>query len=571
MSYLKVIFIVLTLLVPGVAGAVLPEQVKIDFASSEGTVLMPIEEEYLVDLDASARLSEGDILSLVQEGDPIIHPQTGEILGTLDDVIGYLQVTQVKSGYSYVSFISGDRAPRKGDQVKRFEQVPSVFIDETGNSQLREELELGLPHLDWRDEVSSNKAELAFTLTQKALSVTNSNGTVLYQYPYRSGELAAPLGSTLQENTLIVGKPKEDKQLLQKTVDNLLDTVGLGGKDKRLENPAIIQSQQQNSDIWISQNLKGNPVGLVAGDLDADQTVEIAVAMEDRVRILAFDEGSLRSETDIPLPGGVKSLALDMADLDGNGFPELYLSAHSGTRLSSQVIEFRDGHYQRTITGIGWLLRIVRDQNQIPTLVGLKLINDEDPMSRQPFQISRQGDTLQKGPVFRIPDSSSFYGYTMFSNNNDGQLWAYLTSEDKLHVGTANGNSLWESAEYFGGTEVSFSGGENTRNEVAQQTFIQQRILPLPSGEVLVPQNIGSRLFELYRSFKNSRIVALQWDGITLQESWRTVSQSGYLADFDLADTDSDGDDELVTVVQFKDDNLLQEGRSALVIYELTQ
>ena len=107
--------------------AELPAQIKNDFAPVSGVIIMPIGEEYLVDLDASANLREGDILTLTAAGEKVVHPVTKEVLGTLDVVRGYLQVTQVKSGYSYAKILTTKTPPQKGDQVKRFEQVLSLI------------------------------------------------------------------------------------------------------------------------------------------------------------------------------------------------------------------------------------------------------------------------------------------------------------------------------------------------------------------------------------------------------------------------------------------------------------
>ena len=63
----------------------------------------------------------------------------------------------------------------------------------------------------------------------------------------------------------------------------------------------------------------------------------------------------------------------------------------------------------------------------------------------------------------------------------------------------------------------------------------------------------------------------MKWDGVTLHEEWQTADQAGYLADFTLADADNDGEIELVMAIKFQHQNILQKGRSSIVIYELNQ
>ncbi|MCK5913737.1 MAG: hypothetical protein KAG12_07640, partial [Desulfuromusa sp.] len=153
--------------------------------------------------------------------------------------------------------------------------------------------------------------------------------------------------------------------------------------------------------------------------------------------------------------------------------------------------------------------------------------------------------------------------------NND-ILYSYVSTGDYLHVTTPGGTTLWESGDHFGGGEAFFYNDDDT-NELIRPIYIQQRILNLPSGEILVAQNDGMRALERFRNFNKSRVIALKWNGMALQQNWQTVDQEGYLADFTLADVDNDGEVELVMAVKFKHKNLLQKGRSSVVVYELNK
>ena len=93
------LFLCLTILIPSIAFAELPHQVELDFAVLSGTVVMAVNDEYLIDLDDRDNLHEGDILTLVKPGKKIFHPQTNEILGTVDIPVGFLQVTRIQSGF----------------------------------------------------------------------------------------------------------------------------------------------------------------------------------------------------------------------------------------------------------------------------------------------------------------------------------------------------------------------------------------------------------------------------------------------------------------------------------------
>jgi hypothetical protein len=112
-------------LLPTFALAQLPRQLLEDFAPADGVVLMPMGNSWLVDLDANQNLRPGDILSVMSPGETIIHPQTRDIVGRIDHVVGFLEVARVMSGYSYTDLLSEGLSLQAGVQVRRFERVPA--------------------------------------------------------------------------------------------------------------------------------------------------------------------------------------------------------------------------------------------------------------------------------------------------------------------------------------------------------------------------------------------------------------------------------------------------------------
>ena len=555
--------------------AKIPDQLKKDFAPISGTIIMPIGEEYLVDLDASANLHVGDILTLTMAGEKVIQPVTKEVLGTLDEVKGFLQVTQVKSGYSYVKLLTAGVSPKKGNHVKRFEQTPTRFKSSQPDAQLAEELKIALPHLNWLSDNNKTNPELVFLVVDNNLKVINSAGAELKVYPIRNGQLLAPLtGDTNTDNFQFGAIPQKNKSFLNQAVDNLSKSIGFAQKDKRLENPGIIQSQQLNNGTWVGPDLGGNPVGVAVADFDGDGQLETAVAMEDHLQILRMTAGKLLPVANIDFSTGVHLLSLDSVDMDANGTPELYLSANVGTKLSSQVVEFREGNYQVTMNQIPWFFRAVDLPQEGHILIAQIMGDSEAPFSGQPFRVNQSNNKLIQGTALPLPAGVNLFSFVPLKGTNNDLLYAFITPDDYLLVMTPQGTTIWESLDHFGGTETSFYNDKETgtsANELIQPVQTQQRLLTLPTGEILASQNDGSRLLERFRNFDKSRVVALKWDGFALQESWKTSGQTGYLADYTLADADNDGQDELVMVVKFKQQNLLQKGRSTIVIYELNQ
>jgi len=573
MKLMTKLTLLLLLALPLNALAELPEQMKNDFSVINGIIIMPVGDKYLVDLDASSSLQEGDILTLVMPGEKIIHPVSQKVIGTLDIVKGFLQVTQIKSGYSYAKLLSAGVTPEKGDQVKRFEQVPVRFETSQPNLKLAAELKEGLPQLHWLNPQDAETPLLIFALSGNSLTVKNSQGGGGKTFYYKDGQLSAPTQLTAQANQPAFGAdPEQERSLLNQAVHSVLGTVGLDKKDKRLEAPGIIQAQNPiNPDtIWIGPRLEGNPVGVTVGDFDHDGQMETAIAMEYELLITRITEGHLQQLASVKFPSGTQLLSIDAIDMDKDGSPEIYLSASSGQVLNSQVVDFKNGSYQKTIGKIRWFLSVLDLPGEGKTLVGQALGEYETPFSNAPFRVNRSGAELKRGNKLTAPKDLSTLSLAPFGGSGSDTLYASISTKAGLQVFNSQSNRLWKSSDSFGGSEISFYNAEDiNNNEMPDPIFIEPRLITLPSGEILAAQNSGALTLRRYHNYTKSRIVALNWNGFALQELWRTTDQGGYLADFFYADANNDGKDELIMAIQFKKKTLISSGRSTVVIYKL--
>ena len=145
---------------PALAGTL--KDLTADLQPVSGYVVLPVQNEFLIDLDASQGVVVGDLFAVVQPGEKIIHPVTGAVLGTLDVRKGVLQVTQVKSGYSHAQAIGAAGKIARGDQIRRFENLRGAFWDYTGKGEaFFAQVKEALPALNWQDYAVSQAAKPA--------------------------------------------------------------------------------------------------------------------------------------------------------------------------------------------------------------------------------------------------------------------------------------------------------------------------------------------------------------------------------------------------------------------------
>lgn len=566
---INLLFLLLMLL-PALVFAELPKQVELDFSVESGYVIMPINGEYLVDLDARNNLTVGDILTLVTPGSKVFHPVTKEILGSVDIPKGFLQVTRINSGYSYAKLFSTGVTPENGEQVRRFEQVPARFVDNLDNgNQLSRQIMTDLPQFKWLQDSDPQQPLLIFSLKADALTVKTADGNLLHSYSIKGDQQLVVKPSPLRQN--LGAQPKPEPKLLGKVADTIMSAFSMNDNDFVTGESSLIRQRAAGQHgVWMGPNLSGHPVGLVVADFDGDGMRETAVALDNKLLITRINQGEYTEVQEITMPAGRQILSLDAVDLDQDGLPELYLTAVSGFDGASFVVKYTaEGQYAVVDEGIPWFLRVVDLPGQEQVLVGQEIGHDKQSFVGNPFHLRLENGSLVKGETFALPGLANIYSIMPFTDNDNKLNYVYLTDGDYLKVVSAAGVALWEASEYFGGSETCFANRLENDSEIVQPTCVRPRLIKTAGNEILVVQNDGQRLMQRYRKFKKSRIVSMGWNGFSMIENWRTADQNGYLGDFELADADNDGSAELVMAVKYQHAGLIDEARSAIVIYEL--
>ncbi|MFO7813760.1 MAG: FG-GAP-like repeat-containing protein [Pelovirga sp.] len=556
-------------LLPTVALAQLPGQLLEDLAPVDGVVLMAMGDSWLVDLDASQNIRPGDILSVIAPGETIIHPQTRDIIGHTDHVAGFLEVTRVLSGYSYAELLTEGLNLQAGDQVRRFEQVPA-YMDGSVPVSLAQELKRSLSHFEWFDQpIETTDTGLVFRLQDERLNVSGRDGAVVGSYRYSEGQVLAPLTPTIRQSEPVAPLDPE-RSALNRGVDSLLGTVGLTRGDTRLEAPGVARHQQSDG-VWISPPLGENPVGLASGDLTGDGRTEIAVALENELRIMRMEEGRFVDAGVVDFPAGTRLLAIDAHDLGGDGQAELYITAVIDTDLRSQVVEFRNGRFERVITMVNWFMRVVDLPDEGAVLLGQRMSRSDEPFAPPVFRIERSLDRLVRGEALDLPARVNLFSMLPVTAASGETIYVSLSAEDRLQLVNDSNDRLWRSSDYFGGSDTSFYHRPESEATNRVPLAIQQRLERLATGDILTVQNQGSRLLQGLRTFTDSQLVAFEWDSNSRQllERWRTPVQKGYIADFIVADLDDNGELELLVAMRFQEKNILQRGHSALMVFKL--
>ncbi|WP_429886162.1 FG-GAP repeat domain-containing protein [Geoalkalibacter halelectricus] len=580
MKYLRLAFLSLVLVALAVvpAAADVFERLQKDFTPLSGVVIMPVDGEFLIDLDAARGVAPGDLFAVVRTGERIVHPVSGEVIGTLDDAKAVLRVTRVRSGYSYAVPVGEAAAINRGDKIRRFEHLSALFWDytEQGESyfqQLRE----ALPVLDWQayDAAQARRpatpeaplkfdAHLAFVARPGALDVLGPGGQVMHSYPLAA---AAPSAVAMPQPVAATPVPALVPAAPVAT------PAAPGIVAAPVPTAAGIQrsQQQQWEGVWITAEIDGTPVGLEVTDLTGDGRNEVAVLFHDRLEVGRLEGRDYHTLATLNFDGMERSLAISAADLDGNGRNELYITAVRNGQLASRVVVLEGNLLRITQSNIPWYLRTVEWLDEGPVLLAQRMGGLEHDFTGPIFRVRQSGGQLSEGPAMATPRNLDLFGFVPFSGRDGATLFARLNPVDRLQVLNADGRVLWESSRRFGGSEVYFerlSPAAGTAQDI-REVLIHPDLGIGPAGEILVPLSEGRRVSIRIRGLGPSRLVAMQPEGSLLREVWHTQPQDGYLVNFRLADVTGDGRAEIVQTVTFSRPLMAGSGRAAVVVYEL--
>ena len=291
---------------------------------------------------------------------------------------------------------------------------------------------------------------------------------------------------------------------------------------------------------------------------------ELFVAGERSIRYLIAGAG-IRQKTEIEIPLPARILAVDTADLDNDGVPELYVTILDRESLSSRVYLPTESGLELFADNLPWFLRGVGSDLKNRAII-VQGMDSDGKYYDGIAELVKSGNRFDTRKSRKLPSPGNIFNFTSFRDASGAELTAILDEDGYLTVSGPDGNKLWKSSDKYGGSETSFKHESLTQmrstGDQYRWTFIDQRIIALPDGTLLVPRNEGIFSVGHSRSYNKHALHALKWSGALLNEIWHTRQSPSYLADF--AYDHSAREVILLEVVQKSD--LFSKGKTAITI-----
>ncbi len=147
---------------------------------------------------------------------------------------------------------------------------------------------------------------------------------------------------------------------------------GGGGMQIRASNPDV---DEADAKLWRSRRFPMDIEGLAMGDVDGDGDVEVVFASENQASVYRYKDARFLKVADIqPMEPYLICLGVDVADINGNGRAEIFMTARSENYFPhSYVLEWDGAAFQTIYDAPNWYFRVLWDpHSKRQTLYGQK-------------------------------------------------------------------------------------------------------------------------------------------------------------------------------------------------------
>ena len=316
--------------------------------------------------------------------------------------------------------------------------------------------------------------------------------------------------------------------------------------------------------------------GVAAGDVTGDGKINLVGIDANTVYIYDIVDAQIAKVAQVD--GGANCLGVDVADVNGNGRAEIFVTNNDPGKMALQsfVLEYDGSQYKRRAGSLRNFYRKI-DWPGRGNLLACQRGGLDELYSPGIYEVGNSGDTYDCAEKLPVPRQLSLFGTTVGSvRSRDGKDIVVYNSSGVVEILDGSGNEEWASSEEYGGsvTTIERKSKIDPREKETIYLPLRLRLHDLNGDgrqEIFVIRNdiSSGRTFKNVRIFKNGRMEILAWDQLGMRSIWHTRNLSKLISDFDLADLDGDGTPEVITAVVQETGSGLSSGSSYLAIFKI--
>jgi TolB-like protein len=337
--------------------------------------------------------------------------------------------------------------------------------------------------------------------------------------------------------------------------------------------------------VWRSALLPFAVIDMAFGDVDGDGKTETVLIAKNRIYIYQFAGEQFQLIKEIPGELLDNYISVDVADIQGTGLPQIFVTNFRGDGIKSFSLSWSQGEYKTIAKNIPYYLRIHQLPGRGSVLLGQQKYGDQLFDTKIVVLSLKEGQYIPV-ELLKLPAGLTVYNFAVLEMNPDGsQDILHLNSSNRLMVISEKGKAKYISGDTFGGSTNAVRrnvGGEmlpelGMEDEEKSRVFIPARFvitsISTPGKkEIILNKNKGSSLNFLarYRAYVSGEIISLTWERGTFKENWKTPVINDYVANYGVADFKNNGQKQLVVgVVQSAGVKLISNPRSVISCYDL--
>ncbi|MCP4404399.1 MAG: VCBS repeat-containing protein, partial [bacterium] len=341
--------------------------------------------------------------------------------------------------------------------------------------------------------------------------------------------------------------------------------------------PAQSESEPVRYASWTSETLRMRAYKIAVGDLTGDGKNEVIVATRTDLDLFEHavlgEKDSFRPLTKIRGYNDAQILAVGIADINGNGREEIFLTTLRSVSAEVRVFEFNSGKFEEIWKAKGIAMRIIRSPEGKKTLVGQKTTASIslDFLSGKISEYAWTGDDYARQHALRVPGRVKIFGFTLADLDRNGKhAVLFYDKFDRIDV-FRDGERIWRSRRSEAYRIPMLRKDEDERDERRIPGRIELATLGAEQAmHLILFENLSPfRFIKGLPLYNKSRLHVLRWTGETFARDFQSEDSGGYIVDYAVADVDNDGQQEVALAMVLKGDDLFKTPQSRIMVYEL--
>ena len=141
----------------------------------------------------------------------------------------------------------------------------------------------------------------------------------------------------------------------------LKQSSGSGGESRSPFATSEESAREFSPQFWKSAAYKLAFNGIALGDVDGDGKTETVIITADKVIVYRYEQQRFYQVTEYAEGSQGINIGVDVADINGNGIPEIIVTRLTLTRkiLASMVLEWDGKTFRRIVDNAPWYFRVV--------------------------------------------------------------------------------------------------------------------------------------------------------------------------------------------------------------------